>query len=122
MSRFPIDILFQSDEFAIPATLTTKAGVAKDITVVFDESFSISQIGDTGFVNSNPIALCAARDVPGISKEAILTLHDYIDDENGDRVTGPDDDPIIGTNIAKFNVTEVHKDADGFIELQLSLN
>ena len=32
---------------------------------MFDDSFSITQIGETGYVNENPVALCSAEDVKG---------------------------------------------------------
>ena len=122
MSRFPVNILFESIEFAIPATFKNKAGVAKDIFVVFDDSFSITQIGETGYVNENPVALCSAKDVKGICKGSKLAVHNYVDDENDDLIRDLDGDPLIATNLAIYNVMEVKKDADGFIDLQLSLN
>jgi hypothetical protein len=116
-----IDDMFD-DQLIYPATFVSKAGRTTDIGVIFISEYSPTFVGETGFSNDNPVALCKKNDVWDASKGSTLTLHDYIEDEIGERITDPSGDDIIGTNIAKYNVTEVHKDADGFIELQLSLN
>lgn len=116
-----IDEMFD-DQLTRPATFISKAGRIAEIDVIYTTENSPTFVGETGFLNDHPMALCKKNDVWDASKNSTLTLHDYIEDENGDRISGFDDEPLIGPGVARFNVIEVHKDADGFIELQLSLN
>ena len=123
MSNIPLDS-FTDSQFAFPATYVNKSGMAKDIMLIeFNTEFSMSQIGQTEFLNYKPTAICKSSDIADVSKGATLTVHDYAADEDGNLLLDESGDKIIAEAVmGNFNITENHKDAVGFTELLLSLN
>jgi hypothetical protein len=122
MSRFPIHILLQSSLFTYPATYTNKAGQVKETTVMFERELSLTAIGETGFVNQDPVAYGSTQDFQDVSKGSTLTIHDTIEDENGDPLYDTNEEQIIGTNVVTYNIIGHHADADGMTQMNLSLN
>lgn len=116
-----IDAMF-SDPLTTPAIYKSKAGRTADIDVIFSTEYSPTQVGDTVFSNDNPSAQCKKTDVFDASKGAVLILNDLMDDETGDQILDTSGSPIVATGVETFNIIEVHRDAEGFIDLQLSVD
>jgi len=59
-----LDVFFNTDEFANQATYTPKGGVARPITVIFDDAFlNVQGLVDVGVSSTNPVARAKTADL-----------------------------------------------------------
>jgi hypothetical protein len=67
-------VFFDTDDFAIAATLT-HAGAGTSIIVIFDDAFKVFNAESGGFETSEPQALCKASDVSSAIHGDTLTIN-----------------------------------------------